>query len=373
MILAPNSGLVRNNSIVIAADRYSYMAMLGGVIVTAGCFSWLWRLSSQWNRGAAAGIITVGLGALVVLVSLTRNQCRTWLNSETLWAHAVSHGANSSVDAHDNFGVVLFTNKKYKDAEVQFLEALRLGPRSAKVHTNFGATLLLQRRYREAEPHLTEAAGSIPVMSWHASALACSTPTRGSMRRQRPTTPRRYGSTRATPWPTRTWASSFRAWESTMGRWLNSRRRCQLNSRYADAHNGLGTILSRHQRYAEALAHFAAAIKINQSDPNAYNESAMIMAACPEARLRDGKKAVEFATRACELTGWRNPLALDTLAAARAELGDFDAAISSQKKAIELLTDERQIADFGSRLALYKAKRPYRQEFLTRLREEARP
>ena len=87
----------------------------------------------------------------------------------------------------------------------------------------------------------------------------------------------------------------------------------------------------------------------------------MLMAACPEAKFRDGKGAVKFATRACELTKWKDPLSLNTLAAAQAEAGDFDAAVKSQKKAIELLTDERQKDDYRSRLALYQAKKPYRQ------------
>ena len=87
----------------------------------------------------------------------------------------------------------------------------------------------------------------------------------------------------------------------------------------------------------------------------------MIMAACPEAKFRDGKRAVEFATRACELTKWKNPSFLDTLAAAHAEAGDFDAAVTWQTRAIELLTDERQKDDYRSRLVLYQAKKPYRE------------
>ena len=66
------------------------------------------------------------------------------------------------------------------------------------------------------------------------------------------------------------------------------------------------------------------------------------MAACPEAKYRDGRKAVESATRACELTEWKRSEFLDTLAAAYAESGDFDAAVTWQMRAIGFLTDERQ-------------------------------
>ncbi len=88
----------------------------------------------------------------------------------------------------------------------------------------------------------------------------------------------------------------------------------------------------------------------------------MIMAACPEAKFRDGKGAVALATRACELTNWKDTRFLNTLAVAQAEAGDFDAAVNSQNRAIELLTDTRQQDDYRSRLVLYQAKRPYRQE-----------
>ena len=87
----------------------------------------------------------------------------------------------------------------------------------------------------------------------------------------------------------------------------------------------------------------------------------MIMATCPESKFRDGKKAVQLATRSCELTQWKNPIILDTLAAAQAEAGYYDAAVKSQTKAIELLTDEREKADYHSRLVRYQAKKTYRQ------------
>ncbi len=120
-------------------------------------------------------------------------------------------------------------------------------------------------------------------------------------------------------------------------------------------------ILSRRGEYEGARAQYAQAIRFDPAAAYAYSASAMIMAACPEAKFRDGKGAVQFATRACELTNWKNPMSLDTLAAAQAEAGDFDTAVKSQKRAIELLTDERQKDDCRTRLALYQVKRPYRQ------------
>src|SRR5262249_19208480 len=56
--------------------------------------------------------------------------------------------------------------------------------------------------------------------------------------------------------------------------------------------------------------------------------------------VRDGKRAVEAATRACELTDWKENEFLDTLAAAYAEVGDFDKAVEYQKKAVSSLTHE---------------------------------
>ena len=67
------------------------------------------------------------------------------------------------------------------------------------------------------------------------------------------------------------------------------------------------------------------------------------------------------ATKACELTDWKNEGWIDTLAAAYAESGDFTNAIKWQQKATELASAEEK-ADYHSRLALYKSGEPYREE-----------
>ena len=111
----------------------------------------------------------------------------------------------------------------------------------------------------------------------------------------------------------------------------------------------------------KALADFNEAIRL---DPNAtmpYRGRALIYATCPDARLRDGKKAVEDATKACEITHWKEGNNLGSLAAAYAESGDFDSAVEWQTKARDL-APEKEKADFESRLDLFKAHKPYREE-----------
>ena len=107
---------------------------------------------------------------------------------------------------------------------------------------------------------------------------------------------------------------------------------------------------------------FALAEAMEPDSAESYNARAWLMATAPDPRMRDGKKAVESATRACEMTNWNDPDMLGTLAAAYAETGDFAGAIKWQQKAVDLTSptllvtlNERQ-----ARLALYQNHRPWR-------------
>ncbi len=118
--------------------------------------------------------------------------------------------------------------------------------------------------------------------------------------------------------------------------------------------------LSRGE-YARALAGFEEEIRIYGDYVWAIEGRARILATCPEARLRDGKLAVAAATRAADLTNWKDAYVLSTLAAAHAEAGDFSSAVQWEQRAVDLFTamgvNTRVNRD---RLALYKSGKPYR-------------
>ena len=52
--------------------------------------------------------------------------------------------------------------------------------------------------------------------------------------------------------------------------------------------------------------------------------------------MRDGKRALELAQKAQQLEDKPSAFVLEALAAAYAEVGDFDRAVASEKEAIEL-------------------------------------
>ncbi|MHC4426413.1 MAG: protein kinase domain-containing protein [Planctomycetota bacterium] len=115
--------------------------------------------------------------------------------------------------------------------------------------------------------------------------------------------------------------------------------------------------------FAEAISYFEAAVRIDPNRALAFNDLAWLRATCVVAEFRDGAKAVEEATRACELMNFKKAHYVGTLAAAYAEAGDFDSAVKRQREAMDLLTEQEEElrGDFEERLRLYQSGKPYRE------------
>ncbi len=126
----------------------------------------------------------------------------------------------------------------------------------------------------------------------------------------------------------------------------------------ARARVGRATWASKKQ-YLRALAHYTESLQVDPDNPDTLNHRALLQSSCNDPQVRDGLLALADATRACELSRWKNPLYLSTLAASHAELGDFSQAISWQEKALTLSPDAPSKAS-QDRLALYRAKQPFR-------------
>ena len=135
-----------------------------------------------------------------------------------------------------------------------------------------------------------------------------------------------------------------------------------LDAQSAEAYYGRGSTYAAIAQYDKALADYAQAIQYGPDQTMAYNNFAWLLATCPQAKLRDGKKAVEYATKSCQLSEWKEGASLDTLAAAYAEAGDFDNAVKWENASMQIPNQTPSvIADDQSRLALYQAHKAYHE------------
>ena len=117
------------------------------------------------------------------------------------------------------------------------------------------------------------------------------------------------------------------------------------------------------QEYNKAIEDYSQASRLDPKNANAYDNVAWVLATCPEDGLRDGKRAIELATKACELSQWKDGSILDTLAAAYAESGDFKEAVKWQKEALQMGCDYKKDTEKAEkRLKLFEGGKPYRGE-----------
>ncbi|TWT74609.1 Regulatory protein BlaR1 [Posidoniimonas polymericola] len=129
-------------------------------------------------------------------------------------------------------------------------------------------------------------------------------------------------------------------------------------------------------RYADAIAGWGKSIAMPALPKYpALNNLAHLLASAPQQELRDGRRAIELSQQALAEIDALMPEerghspsrdavvseVLDTLAAAYAEVGEFDRAVETQQRAIEL-ANPRELPKLRERLELYQRREPYRMK-----------
>lgn len=122
----------------------------------------------------------------------------------------------------------------------------------------------------------------------------------------------------------------------------------------AQAHFNRANAWRRLEQYQKAIDDYAACVALTPRSVRALNNLAALLAECPDASLRDPKRAIAHAEKACELTKWKDWQVLDTLAAAYGASGDFAAAARWEGRSLELTPDASK-AEIQARLDAYKA------------------
>jgi tetratricopeptide (TPR) repeat protein len=111
-----------------------------------------------------------------------------------------------------------------------------------------------------------------------------------------------------------------------------------------------------------ARADLEKAMELQPDDSGVLNNLAWLLATSPDEAIRDGKRAIELARKACEETTWKQPHIISTLAAGYAETGDFAEARKYSKQAVESEGSSPEVkTQLAGELASYEAEKPWRE------------
>jgi len=139
-------------------------------------------------------------------------------------------------------------------------------------------------------------------------------------------------------------------------------RAIKCDPQSATSYNSRGSAWRRKGRYDKAIADFERALELEPHSADRRRVLAAYLAVCPQQRYRDGARALELLTGACELTDPTSAQHLLYLAAAHAEQGDFPSAIKILLHALPLASEEEEKEDIRYCIELYKAGEPWRME-----------
>src|SRR5438876_6784972 len=290
------------------ADGYTYLPHIGLFLLAV----WLAADVTAVRKSRSRFAVALAVVIVVALAWAAFIQTSYWRNSETLWTHALAVTSDNDV-AHNNLGYLCVDRGELDKAISHFETALRIRSTKRDPHYSVGSAFMqinladaLGRKGQadEAMVHYEEA---IKLQPNYADAYY-----------------NRGNALFAEGYIDEAMAD----WEKTL----------QIQPNDADAHTCLGNALLRRGSIKEAMVHYETAMTLAPEDPHSRINIAWVLATAPDASIRDGIKAVEFAQRAVEPSGGRDPKFLRTLAAAYAESGRFSEAITTTKQAIMIAT-----------------------------------
>ncbi len=243
---------------------------------------------------------------------------------------AIKNDANYA-DAYNNLGVVLADEQKLDEAIMNFEKAIQLDPACEGVEGNLGHTLLQDRKPAEAITHLDKAVATRPQSAQLRYDFGTALAQLGKVDEAIP----------------------------------QFQQAVQIAPDLVSARLYLGTALEIKGKGAEALVQWYAVLKQEPDNVRALNDAAWLLATSSDPGVRNGSEGRSLGEHAAELTGNQVASILGTLAAAFAETGDFDQAVKTQQRAIDLAEqqgDARLESSLKERMTLLQAKQPIRQQ-----------
>ena len=233
--------------------------------------------------------------------------------------------------AHLNLGRAFLAQHRLDEAAQSFAQAAQHDPAMAMARFDLGVVRLAQKRDAEAEQELIAALALDPQIAKAHLLLA-----------------------------RRMMASGGRVAAAT----AHLQEAARLEPRDAEIHRDLGLAYLTQGDAPAAVAELRETVRLAPDANGAAIRLAWLLATSDDAALRDGPQAVQLAEPVVRALGAEDPVLLDTLAAAYAEVGRFGDAVTiaqraganAQRMGNPVLADK-----MAARAAGYAAGIPYRE------------
>ncbi|HUK81666.1 MAG TPA: tetratricopeptide repeat protein [Verrucomicrobiae bacterium] len=372
------------------ADHWQYLGSMSVIGLAAG------GAATALSRFRTAGFV-LGTVVLVTLGVLTWQQALVYRDAETLWRDTLAKNPQCWM-AHNNLGIILRRVDKNQDAIGEYEQALQLNPDYAEAHYNLGNALLQLGKTKEAMAHYqqalrlkpddAEARNNLGLALFRVGQIQGAIEQYEAALRIKPDFAEAHDNLGLALFQAGQIEAAISQYEQAvrinpdyaeahfnLGHALlrrgNAReaighlvRWLQTNPEDAKAHGELGLALMQTDKTAEAIGHLEQAMRLKPDFPEAENNLAWLLATRAPTEGGDPARAVQLAQRACERTGNRVAVNVDTLAVAYAATGRFDDAVVTAQTAIELarLAGQPQlIEEMKTRLELYRSGRAYHE------------
>lgn len=133
-----------------------------------------------------------------------------------------------------------------------------------------------------------------------------------------------------------------------------------LSPTSADVIANCGRIWHHRGETAKAIQRYEEALVLDQHNELACNNLAWLLATNPNALLRDGRRALQLATTACDQSRWQLADMIGTLSAAYAEQGELEDARKLLLRAIELERGGQNARTRGRMLTCFERGQAFR-------------
>ncbi len=339
------------------ADHYQYLACLAPIaLFSAGAAN----LTDALKK-ARPLILSAAACLVAVLCFLTWRQSVMYGDIEALWRTTLAKNPECWM-AHNNLGIVLFQKGEIDEAIAHYRITLNLQPDFWDADYNLGNALLGKGKVDEAIAYCEKAVANQPNDPDTRVALG------NALLQKERIDDAIVHYEKALAFRPDYFIAHFALGHALLEKGeidralIHCRAAVSIQPQNAVAQTNLAVALDEKGQTPEAIMRYEKALELSPHSLSAENNLAWLLATSSDPSLRNGRRALELARQAEELSGGGDPVVLRTLAAAYANAGEFSRAVEVGQLALSLTDRHSQLAGaLQQEIAGYQAGLPYRE------------